>query len=139
MRVFGLSVIVSGCACAASAFTAVNGINAFTEGGDARFEVISERGAGPREIWCAAAQYARGVLGEAPNTRIYLAREIGPSPQYDTKNSASFTTRPDSTLAPGPRPGDGGNYSVSLKTTGYSLRLAHAEGFCPRIIEEWID
>ena len=55
MRVFGLSVIVAGCACAASAFTAVNGINAFTEGGDARFEVISERGAGPREIWCAAA------------------------------------------------------------------------------------
>ncbi|WP_438981753.1 hypothetical protein, partial [Lentibacter sp.] len=71
--------------------------------------------------------------------RIYLARVIGPSPQYDSKNSASFTTRPDSTLASGPRPGDGGNYSVSLKTTGYSLRRAHAEGFCPRIIEEWID
>ena len=139
MRVFGLSVIVAGCACAASAFTAVNGIDAFTEGGDARFEVISERGAGPREIGCAAAQYARVVLGEAPDTRIYLARAIGPSPQHDTKNSASFTTRPHSTLASGKRPGDGGNYSVSLKTTGYSLRLAHAEAFCPRIIEEWID
>lgn len=139
MRNFAATLALTLVASHASAFTAINNLKAFSETGEARFEVVSERGAGPREIWCAAAQYARVALGAAPNTRIYLARAVGPSPRFQGQSSASFTTRPDATLAAGPRPGDNANYSVSLKDTGYSLRLAHAEAFCPRIIDEWLD
>ncbi|MCV2894395.1 hypothetical protein [Lentibacter sp. XHP0401] len=139
MRMFGLSLLAVLAAGSVGAFTAVNGVSAYPEVGDARFEVVSEVGSGPRQIWCAAAQYALVALSAPPNTRIYLARAMAPSPRYQGRKSASFTIRPDAALQAGPRPGDGGNYSVSLKNTGYSLRLAHAETFCHPIIEFYPD
>lgn len=123
----------------AAAFTAVNGVSAFPEGSNGQFEVVSEPGSGPRQIWCAAAQFARVELGAAVNTRLYLSRAMAPSPRYQGARSASFTIAPSDRLKAGPRPGDGGNYSVSLSKTGYNLRLAHAEAFCERIIDEIFD
>ncbi|WP_439109226.1 hypothetical protein [Lentibacter sp.] len=135
--IFGLCLALL--ASPAAAFTAVNGVSAFSEGGQGQFEVVSEPGSGPRQIWCAAAQFARFELGAAANTRIYLSRAMAASPRTPRARSASFTIAPNEALKSGPKPGDGGNYSVSLSKLGYNLRLAHAEGFCERIIDDIFD
>ncbi len=45
----------------------------------ASFEVIEAHGAGPSEIWCAAADHARRNLGASAPQRIYVAEPLGQS------------------------------------------------------------
>ncbi len=138
MRAFVTSLALVLAASPAFAFTAVNGLSV-VDMQNGEFEVISSRGAGPREIWCAGAQFAHFGQGAAGNTRLYIVKGISPSATQPARKSVVFTTRPDAALASGPKPGDGGNYSVSLKRTGFNLRVAHAEGFCESIIDELLD
>jgi hypothetical protein len=115
----------------ASAFTAVNGlaVNPIPGG----FEVVAQGSDGPRDIWCAAGQYARDTAGGG---RVYILEPYGPSRTRPGWRGVSFTTQPSPDLAKGPRLGDEGNYSVRLKTPGFNLTAGHAEGFCSDVWDE---
>lgn len=139
MRALVTSLTLLLAASPASAFTAVNGLNVLALPQAGQFEVISTRGAGPREIWCAGAQFAHFRQGAAGNTRLYIVKGLSTSAAQPARQSVVFTTRPNAALAAGPVPGDGGNYSVSLRKIGFNLRVAHAEGFCDTIIDEIFD
>ena len=131
------SLTVALMASAASAFTAINGLTVRGMAQDGQFEVISSRGAGPRQIWCAGAQYAHFRQKARGNTRLYIVKGLSPSASVQGRSSVVFTTQPTPLLKAGPRPGDGGDYSVSLKKTGFNLRVAHAEGFCETIFDAY--
>ena len=121
---------------AAQAFTAINGldVNRLQSG----FEVVARDGAGPRQIWCAAAQYTRVVQRDGPTTRIYIAEGYGPSVTDPGRKGVRFTTRA-ANVASSVRPGEGGNYSVSLRKTGFNLTVSHAESFCVDVFEDRFD
>jgi len=121
-------------ATSAYAFTAVNGLTVNPVPGG--FEVVSQGRDGPRQIWCAAAHYSRVVQGNSNGTRIHILKSYGPSQTHPGRRGVSFTTNPTPALANGPRPGDNGNFSVSLKTIGFNLSTAHAEGFCHDVFDE---
>lgn len=122
-----------------AAFTAINGERVVPGTPESIFEVVSRPGAGPRQIWCAAAQYADQVLGARGGTRVYLAAATERAPRHGNRRTTGFTITPDASLAGGPRPGDGGNYSVSLDRLGYNLSVSHAGMFCENILEELLD
>ena len=123
-------------AAPASAYRAINGLTVLPAGQSGQFEVISSLGAGPQQMWCAAAKYARHGLHVAPNSRIFIANVLSPSASVQGRKSVIFTVSPNAEQSNGPRPGEDGNYSVSLKKPGFNLSLAHAESFC---LEELID
>ncbi len=139
MRALVTSATLLLAASPVAAFTAVNGLNVQALPPAGQFEVISSLGAGPREIWCAGAQFAHFRQGAAGNTRLYIVKGLSQSATQPARKSVIFTTRPNAALAAGPKPGDDGNYSVSLKKTGFNLRVAHAEGFCETIIDDVLD
>lgn len=114
----------------ASAYTAINGLTVNPVGQGA-YEVVSYGGDGPRQIWCAAGQYARQMLGHGNNARVSILRGYGPSATIPGKRGVTFTTAPTN----GPRPGSNGNYSVSIRTPGFNLSTAHAEGFCQDVFD----
>lgn len=118
----------------AHAFTAINGLTVTpVQGG---FEVITRGADGPRQIWCAAGEYARQAQGAGGNDRLYIQRGYGASLSETGKRGVVFTLHPGDALANGPRPGTGGNYSVSMRHEGYNLRTAHAEQFCADVFED---
>ena len=119
---------------AAHAFTAINGLSVNPVPGG--FEVVAQGGDGPRQIWCAAAQYSHKVQGNANNVRLFILEPYGPSQTRPGWRGVSFTTQPPPELANGPRLGDGGNYSVQLKRPGFNLSTGHAENFCSDVWEE---
>ena len=139
MRYILASVLSLACATGASAFTAVNGLTVTPSKVQGQYDVISRAGSGPREIWCAAAQYADYALGAAGNTRVYLTQGTAQAPEYGGRRATRFTISPSAELAASPGPNASGSYSVSLSKIGYNLRVAHAEGFCDTIIEELFD
>ncbi|MDQ2089439.1 hypothetical protein [Marimonas arenosa] len=111
----------------AHAFTAINGLTVNPVPGG--FEVVASGGDGPRQIWCAAGQYAR-AQGPGARPRIYILEPYGPSRTRPGWKGVSFTTTPAPDLVNGPRLGDDGNYSVRLRTRGFNLTTGHAESFC---------
>lgn len=115
-------------AAPASAFTATNGLQVQTTSEAGAFEVIARPGSGPRQMWCAAAQYADSAL--PGNGRVFLSAAISPKAALGGKRSALFTVRPSASLANGPAPGDGGSYTVSITRVGFNLNRGHAKGFC---------
>lgn len=124
---------------AAHGYTAINRLTVNPVPGG--FEVTSQGGDGPRQIWCAAAEYARVVERNGNNDRLYILRGYGPSLTRPGYRAVIFTTRPSPDLANGPRPGTGGDYSVSMRKRGFNLGNAHAESFCADVFEErdeWI-
>jgi len=134
--------LAAGLALAAAplaAFTAVNGERVVPSPGQRGFEVVSRAGSGPRQIWCAASQYADQVLGARGTTRIYLAAATERAARHGGRRTTGFTITPDASLAGGPRPGDGGDYSVSLDRLGYNLSVSHAGMFCDSILQELLD
>ena len=137
MRGFVLATALVGLiAPMAQAFTAINGLDVNrTQKG---FEVVARDGAGPRQIWCAAGQYARYEQGNGPTTRIYITEGYGASLTDPGQRAVRFTTQPASSLNE-VRPGDGGNYSVSIRKAGYNLTIAHAESFCSDVFEDRFD
>ncbi|MFP4326743.1 MAG: hypothetical protein ACLFQL_01950 [Paracoccaceae bacterium] len=116
-------------AAPASAFTAVNRLDV-TPLGNARFEVIEARGAGPRQIWCAAADYARRELGAGAAQRIYVENPRGPARGASSRIAVGFTLAPGPDLGEGPVNGQGGDWSVRVRDRGYNLSTSFAFGFC---------
>lgn len=135
MRKFLVSALALGLAAgSAQAFTAINGLTVTpVQGG---FEVVTRGADGPRQIWCAAGEYARQIQGAGGNDRLYILRGYGASLSESGKRGVVFTLHPDPDVANGPRPGTGGNYSVSMRDVGYNLRTAHAEQFCADVFED---
>lgn len=100
-------------------------VNAVSAG---RFEVIESRGAGPRDIWCAAAKYAQYSLG-VDSGRIYVAVPRGPARTEARRKGVTF-----STTVPGQEASTGVQIPTRIK--GASLPVNHAIQFCrDRIIE----
>ena len=99
------------------------------------FEVLEEHAAGPRQIWCAAAEHARDTLRLPSSTRLYIAQGRGPSPLVPGRISVRFS--PDPVDPVGPK--QDGTYAVSLRDIGYSLSIGHAAGFCLDRIEDLFD
>ncbi|SEQ90050.1 hypothetical protein [Thalassovita taeanensis] len=94
------------------------------------FEVISRPGTGPREFWCAAASYAQTQLGRPTTSRIFIESGLGPAQTEPGKSAVVYTVAPTPALAQGPRPGEGGNYFVSMRKPGFNLSVSHARSFC---------
>ena len=113
----------------AQAFTAMNGLSVNPVPGG--FEVLTGGGAGPRDIWCAAAHYATRVQGAGATNRIYILHGYGPSQTARGYRSVAFTLQGSG----GSRPGSNGNYSVSIRTPGFNLNAAHAGSFCADVFE----
>lgn len=99
------------------------------------FEVIEEHAAGPRQIWCAAAEHGRDVLRLPTATRLYIARGRGPSQLAPGRISVRFS--PDPVAATGPS--QDGPYTVSLRDVGFSLSIGHAQSYCDDRIEDLFD
>lgn len=99
------------------------------------FEVIEEHAAGPRQIWCAAAEHGRDVLRLPTATRLYIARGRGPSPLAPNRTAVRFS--PDRIEPVGPK--QDGTYAVSLRDVGFSLSIGHALSYCNDRIEDLFD
>jgi hypothetical protein len=87
------------------------------------FEISSGGGYGARGMWCAAADYARDVLGAAWADRIYIAQ--GRSPGIGQRAPVRFTL--DST---GLNPKSVFIVGMSLRQAGSNLTVSHAYQFC---------
>ena len=96
------------------------------------FEVIEDRGEGPRGIWCAAADFARSRLGAGGGDRLYIKSGRGPSLTAVGRKGVVFTLDP---ARLGVEPSRG--YSVSLRKVGYNLPVGHAYSFCTDYWEEF--
>ena len=99
------------------------------------FEVIENQPAGPRDIWCAAADHAQRKLGLPNAQRLYLAKARGPSALVPGRSSVGFSPVPVEAVAPKQ---DGGS-AVSLRDIGYSLSIGHAAHFCTEPVDDFSD
>ncbi len=89
------------------------------------FEVIEDRGAGPSDIWCSAADYAREAGLNGVRKRMYIVEPRGPSRTTPNAKGVIFTTNPDEDLKNTSR-----SYSVSINRKGENLPIDHAYEFC---------
>lgn len=90
--------------------------------GSGQFEVIERRGAGPRDVWCAAAKYAQQTLGQQRG-RIYIAIPRGPARTEAGRNGVTFTlSAPASAVSTG--------VQITTRVSGASLPVNHAIQFC---------
>lgn len=87
------------------------------------FEVRGDAGHGARGMWCAAADYARRVLGAGGFDRIYIAE--GRVPGIGQRAPVKFTMDPSGLI-----PSNVLVLGASLRTAGASLSVDHAIGFC---------
>ncbi len=99
------------------------------------FEVVEDHGAGPRQIWCAAAEHGRDTLRLPTATRLYIEQGRSPSSLAPGRISVRFSPEPVDPV--GPR--QSGTYAVSLRDIGYSLSIGHALAFCQDNIEDRFD
>ncbi|MEO0938947.1 MAG: hypothetical protein AAFY38_12410 [Pseudomonadota bacterium] len=96
--------------------------------GAGQFEVIERRGAGPRDVWCAAAKYAQQRLGQQRG-RIYVAVPRGPARTVAGRSGVTFTTQAPATAV-------STGVQITTRVAGASLPVNHAIQFCrDRIIE----
>ncbi|MGJ8544883.1 MAG: hypothetical protein ACSHWZ_05515 [Sulfitobacter sp.] len=108
----------------AQAYEAVNRLVVVPLGqGD--FEVIEAHGAGPRGIWCAAADFAQKRLGLPGSERIYVKQARGPSVSGVGRNGVIFTADVARLSVPAEQ-----SYSLSVRREGMGLPAAHAQQFC---------
>lgn len=98
------------------------------------FEVIEDRGAGPRGIWCAAADYTRAIGRDTTRKRLYILEARGPSKRVKGAKSVVFTLEPDEELARSPQ-----SYSLSVRRVGDNLAVSHALNFCDLPVDEFLD
>lgn len=109
----------------AMAFRAVNFLEVNPIDGTT-FEVIRSARSGPSEVWCAAGDYARSVLGLSGNARIYIAK--GPSNSVTRPGRISF--RFSSTVPPGVDPNAPKPLTLDLKRVGDNLSVIAAWMYC---------
>jgi hypothetical protein len=103
--------------------------------GSAEFEVVQEHAAGPRQVWCAAAEHGRDVLRLPTATRLYIARGRAPSELAGGRITVRFSPIPVAPVAP---PQDSA-YTISLRDVGFSLSIGHARSYCDDRIEDLFD
>ncbi len=97
-----------------------------------QFEVVQAHNAGPRQVWCAAAEHARDVLRLPQSTRLYIAKGRAPSPLAGGRIAIRFSPDPVAPVAP---PQDS-PLTVTLRDVGQSLSVGHALSYCHDQIEE---
>ncbi len=114
----------------AAAFTAINQleVNALPQADT--FEVIQSRGAGPRQFWCAAADYAKRALGAGAGQRIVLDEPRHSSQTRQGRTAVTFRLAPKGT-----RPESTGGVSITLRRPGEAYSVFFAYGFCDEFIE----
>ena len=99
--------------------------------GTGNFEVIQKGAASASRAWCDAGNYAQRYLRAGATQRIFLLSKEGPAKTKKRSLGVGFTIAPSAQLkAQETRPGDGGNYSVSIRRVGFSLTVGHAKGLC---------
>lgn len=119
--VFLAAFLLIATSAAAQTFRAENGV--FVRPFSAGFEVQSDGGHGARGMWCAAADYARRVLGAASVDRIYVAE--GRPPGLGQRAPVRFTMD-----ASGLTPRTVIIVGASLSRAGSNLSVGHAYRFC---------
>ncbi|UWR23544.1 hypothetical protein [Sulfitobacter sp. S190] len=90
---------------------------------DRTFEVIENDGAGGGQMWCAAAKYAREVLGQGRGN-LYLARARGPSQSVSGRRGVIFSLDPV--------PQSFSSVSLSVRRAGQTASIGLANAVCPR-------
>ena len=98
------------------------------------FEVIEDRGAGARDMWCAAADYVQAIGRDRARLRLYVQDVRGPSRTVPNRIGVVYTLDPDDTLKQTPS-----SYSVTVTTAGENLEVGHARNFCDYFIEDIFD
>ncbi|WP_370400859.1 hypothetical protein [Sulfitobacter sp. JB4-11] len=119
-----LALALFGTTATAQLFTAENYLKVVPLNA-ADFEVIEARGEGPRGIWCAAADFGLKRLGLPGTHRIYIKTPRGPSVTVAGRKGIVFTAD-DRRLSQPPST----SYTLSTRTVGQGLSLAHAIQFC---------
>lgn len=127
IAVFGVSVL------AAQPFRAINRLFVVPIDPDT-FEVIEDRGAGARDMWCAAADYVQAIGRDRPRLRLYVKEARGPSRTVPNRVGVVYTINPDEKLKNAPS-----SYSVTVKNVGENLDVGHARNFCDFFIEDLFD
>ncbi|MDP5335529.1 MAG: hypothetical protein NWR54_11145 [Paracoccaceae bacterium] len=128
----GLGLVLPG---PAQAFRAQMELTVIQVPGSSAFEVVEEYGAGPRQIWCAAAEHARDVARLPTAQRLYIARGLGVSDLAGGRKTVRFSPGP--VAAEGPR--QDGPYTITLRDVGASLSIGHALSYCDDRIEDLFD
>lgn len=124
-RAFLTALVVAAAASQAAAFTAINRLDVNPLSQPGAFEVIQSRGAGPRQFWCAAADYARRELGAPASQRIVLAAPRGASATVPGRTAVTFQLAPR-----GARPESRGGVSTTVRIPGEAYSTSFARGFC---------
>lgn len=122
--------MVAAPAGATDPYTARNLLHVYPLERAGAFEVVASRGAGPSEMWCAAAEYAQARLGPDFSRRIYIARPLSQSLHEPARKGVGFTVAPTAELRTAPRSGEAGIYSVSVSRRGFNLSTSHAINLC---------
>jgi len=112
------TALALGVALPAHAFQAENRVtvNAVSNG----FNVTGDAGYGARDIWCAAADYARSEAGARDAQRLYVAQA-----RAARGREVVFTLNPE-----GLTPTSVLILGQSVKTAGANLSVGHAYSFC---------
>ena len=92
---------------------------------DGTFEVIEAQGAGARELWCAAGDYARDQLNAASRARLYVVTPRGNSQTTPGRKAVGFAMTPQ-----GATPVTTVILGVSTYNAGSNLSVAHATTLC---------
>ena len=98
------------------------------------FEVIEDRGAAARDMWCAAADYVQAIGRDRPRLRLYVQEVRGPSRTTPNRIGVVYTINPDDTIKDTPP-----SYSVTVTNLGENLDVGHARNFCDYFIEDVFD
>ena len=124
-RILSTLALAAAMTLEAQAFTAINrlDVNPLPERG--MFEVIQSRGAGPRQIWCAAADYARRELGAAAAQRIVLVAPRSAAVTRANRTAVTFRLAPRAA-----RPENRGGVSTTVRIPGEAYSTFFARGFC---------
>ncbi|MDW4497011.1 hypothetical protein R5H30_03385 [Sulfitobacter sp. D35] len=93
-------------------------------------EVVERADSGVRDVWCAAADYVRRVLGDPRRARLYLIAPSGPARTAQGRRGTSFTISAEAAGNPSP------SYSASLRTVGTNLSVAAAWNYCRDTLDE---
>lgn len=124
------------CACALAApaagqaFRAKNWLFVVPINADT-FEVIEDRGAGARGMWCAAADYAQAAGLDGTRKRLYVENPRGPSKTQPGRTGVVFTTNPGEDIKDTPS-----SYSVTVNRRGENLSIGHSLNFCFELLNE---
>lgn len=120
-------------AFSAQAYLAINRLNVVPINPN-DFEVIEDRGASARQIWCAAADYVQAIGRDRSRLRMYVKGVRADSRTVPNRKGVVFTIKPDEKLKNTPP-----SYSVTVTNLGENLPVGHARGFCDAFIDDLFD